>query len=164
MIGSCFNSAALSADFAASCPGGSITISRLSIAGALTFNTDFSYSSAAIETVSATEVIPLSCLGGLVATCAELAASANPGVAISCTGTSVCTCAVSGTQTFPSASGTYTTGGTFVSTTDNATGNSGGSDYCVQADLVHFVDISSTMNMGPMGQATILSDIVAQKQ
>ena len=164
MLGSCFNTAGLSADIADSCPGASISISRFSIAGTLTFNADSSYSSTATETIKATEVVPLACFGGLVATCADLLTTSSPGVSISCVGTTVCTCGISGTQIFPSPSGTYTTGGSSLYTIDAVTGDSSGSDYCVQADLMHMVEVSSTMNMGPMGQATILSDLVAQKQ
>jgi hypothetical protein len=36
--------------------------------------------------------------------------------------------------------------------------------YCVQGTTIHFLQIDTTMNMGPMGQATIDQDVIATKQ
>jgi hypothetical protein len=36
--------------------------------------------------------------------------------------------------------------------------------YCVQGNTLHILDVDTTTNMGPMGQATIVDDATYTKQ
>ena len=60
--------------------------------------------------------------------------------------------------------GTYSAGGTSLSVISAITGNGNSGGYCVQGSTLHIITIDSTMNMGPMGQATIDEDVTATKQ
>ena len=61
-------------------------------------------------------------------------------------------------------SGTYSTTGTDVVLTSAVTGSTNSGGYCVQGSTLHLVTVNPTINTGPMGQATIAKDVVAQKQ
>jgi hypothetical protein len=113
--------------------------------------------------------VPTSCLGGM--TCAALNAAIqasqqqNPDPAIqsiTCVGTGTCVCRFVGTPQTENETGTYTTSGTAITTTASG-GTVDSGDYCVQGDTIHIVTVDRTMNTGPMGQATILSDVTATR-
>ena len=163
--GACVNDAAASATLAALCPGATINVSSLSVSGSITLNSDLSYSGSSVSvSETATESIPLSCSGA--ASCAGLSTSAN-GMTVTCSGTSVCSCRVSSTASGTAAgalggSGTYSISGTTLTLQSSATSTMG--SYCVQGTELHLVSVDTTMNMGPMGMATIVSDVVALKQ
>jgi hypothetical protein len=162
--GACINNAAVSAELAAVCPGASINVSSLSVSGSITFNSDLTYSGSSVTMAeTATESIPLSCTGQ--ASCAALSMSSN-GMTATCSGTSVCTCRVTASASGTAAgglgsAGTYSTYGTTLTLQSSSTTTG---SYCVQGTELHLVSVDSTMNMGPMGMATITSDLVALKQ
>ena len=162
----CINTAALTATIAAVCPGASASAAAPTVAGTLTFNSDSSYVATGVsETVAVTEVVPLSCTGQT--SCAAFAQtimdSSTTPVPVTCTGSSTCTCTISASMTAMTESGTYYTAGTTLSTIPTS-GTQSNDDYCVKGSALHILSVDTTMNMGPMGQATIASDIVAQKQ
>lgn len=168
----CANSAALQSELSStSCPNMTASLSGVSPSGSITFNSNMTYSiaSAAID-VSLDIGVPAGCLNG--ESCAEVgAALAEELAGSSCSGTSSCTCNASETSylspsSTSSDSGTYTISGeTIILTSSDANADTSTMDYCVQGgDLLHFITVDTTMNTGPMGQATIDSDIVATKQ
>jgi len=167
LAAACINTAALTATIAAACPGASISKASVTVAGTVTYNADLTYAASGVnETISITEIVPLSCTGE--ATCAAfaqmiMAGATNP-LTVSCTGSSTCTCMVAGTNPVMAESGTYSTAGTTLSSTASGTGVQSDDLYCVLGTNLHVVSIDTTMNMGPMGQATIESDVVAQRQ
>jgi hypothetical protein len=164
--GGCFNSPAASAGLAADCPGASLKVSLFLATGAVTLSTDGSYTSSLIETIEVTELVPLSCTAGQARTCDDLTAlfSGSTGVTGVCTGGTTCTCMLHVTQSLLGESGAYTAGGTTLSFTDSLNTTFRSIPYCVEGDRLHFLDIDTTMNAGPMGQATIVTDIVGQRQ
>ncbi len=165
--GGCVNNAAVSATLAAVCPGASISVSSLAVSGSITFNSDLSYSGSSFSvSETATESIPLSCTGQ--ASCAALSTSSN-GMTAACSGTSVCTCRVSSTAAGTAAgalgsSGTYSSSDTTLTLQSSSSSSSTGGSYCAQGTELHLISVDATMNMGPMGMATITSDVVALKQ
>lgn len=166
LAASCINTGALSAMLASVCPGASASAAAPTISGTLTFNSDLTYVANGVTgTVAITEVVPLSCTGD--ASCAAFAqtltAGATSPVSVNCSGSSTCTCAISGSMTTMTESGTYATTGTMLSTIPT-TGAQSDDPYCVKGSTLHVLSIDTTMNMGPMGQATIESDTVAQRQ
>jgi hypothetical protein len=44
------------------------------------------------------------------------------------------------------------------------TGSTSVGGYCVQGAALHLITVDATMNTGPMGQATIVKDVVGQRQ
>lgn len=163
----CINTAALTATLAAACPGASASNGSITVNGTVTYNADLTYVASGVsETVSITEVVPLSCTGQ--ATCAAFAqslmASGTGAPAVSCSGSSTCTCTISGTNPVMAESGTYSTAGTTLSSIPTTTSVQSDDLYCVKGAALHVMSIDMTMNMGPMGQATIEADIVAQRQ
>jgi len=167
----CANSAALNSDLSSTtCPSATATLAGVTPTGSITFNSNMTYTitSAAIN-VSLDIGIPASCLNG--ETCAEVSAALQADVAgSSCAGTSSCTCNATETSYLsPSStnsdSGTYMISGeTVILTSSDANADTSTMDYCVQGSDLHFVTIDTTMNTGPMGQATIDSDVVATLQ
>ena len=155
LLGVCFSERyrmKASDSLAAVCPGASIDTFDIDVSGTITFNADLTYVSNVHETVSATERIPLSCLGGF-ASCAEVTSS-SPESTLTCTGTTMCTCHASGMPTGDE-TGTYATSGTSLSMTDP---NSTSTDaYCVEQNRLHVIGIDDTTG-------EILGDFVGQKQ
>lgn len=153
------------------CPGLSATESDLSVSGSIDFQSNLSYSSPALtESFTLYESVPGSCLG--TRTCADLSAEYQSMVAdpttgyqsASCTGSSTCSCTIAISLNVMGNAGTYQLSGDSFTTTDATTGETDSpSGYCVQGKQLHVVDVDTTMNMGPMGQATIVSDIIAMK-
>ena len=169
--GSCVNRMtvmdAVASDFSF-CPTFTIGAVNLSTTGTATFGADMSYSVNATQSGSESFNLPASCLSGV--SCAALStaiqAAVGPGTGVdsaSCTGSGGCTCTMVLTPTATSETGTYATSGNTLTTTASD-GTVSGQDYCVKGTSMHLVEVDTTMNMGPMGQATINSDIVLQKQ
>lgn len=167
----CANSAALDSEFASStCPTATASLGSVSSSGTLTFNADMTYTMTNAAIDATLDIgLPSTCLSG--ASCAELGSALSAeGLTGSCTGSSSCAC--SATQTsFVSPSGTnddtgtYTLSGqTIVLTSSDANADTMTMDYCVQGTFLHIVSLDTTMNTGPMGQATIDTDIVATKE
>jgi hypothetical protein len=137
------------------------------VSGSITFNSDLTYSGSSVSVhETGTESIPLSCTGQ--ASCAALSMSSN-GITATCSGTSVCTCRVTSTASGTAVgalggAGTYSIYGTSLTLQSSTTSSSTTGSYCVQGTELHLVSVDTTMNMGPMGMASITSDVVALKQ
>jgi hypothetical protein len=173
LLGACVNQTALSSSLMDSgCPGASISISNLSIAGSLTLNADNTYSSQSLmETFTFTETVPGSCLGGQ--TCAQLNTAAQSAVAdptsgiqsVSCSGIGTCVCTFGASVAAMGEAGTYQLAGNNLITTPASTGTADApTGYCVQGTKAHFISVDATMHTGPMGTATITSDLMAQRR
>lgn len=173
VVTACENSAALASELSTDCPGATLSVSDLQVSGSYTFGPDSTFSSTVTESGTVNLSIPVSCTNSQ--TCAELNATALNGIvdmgseSENCTGSSVCTCTIVVSNAVASARGTYEVSGTNVTLTSNADGGTVNEfmyGYCVQGGTtLHLVGVvTAAVNMGPMGPATILSDIVAEKQ
>jgi len=166
----CLDSAALNMDMnlIPSCPGATVSISGLNVSGSASFNADMSYTVTETVSASASEAIPASCLttNGVTVTCAQLdqaiqtLITQNPGTYQSghCSGSGSCTCNFTTAPMAMTETGTYTTSGTTITTTDS-TGTSSSSQYCVQGNELHIVQVDMTMAMGK-----IQADVVMTKK
>jgi len=173
LVGGCVNDAALGASaMIPNCSGVTVDVANFTVSGAFSFAADMTYSAAgATESFTMTENIPSSCLNG--ATCADLsdvirlnaATDPTPGISfVSCTGTTTCACRLDAALVLMGETGRYTISGNSVITTPTGKPTDDPTDYCVQGSQFHLIDLDTTMHNGPMGQATITVDIVAQKQ
>jgi hypothetical protein len=162
----------LASDFAALCPTGvtPTASTNVSNSGSATYNSDMTYSAALTMSGSVSLAIPSSCLQGL--SCSQVnteiqAANPDPTMfsSISCSGVATCNCTFMLVPQTQTVSGTYTTSGVTLTETPS-TGSPASPDYCVQNmnTELHLINVDTTMNMGPMGQLSILADIVLQKQ
>jgi hypothetical protein len=161
----CVNSASLQPTAEMLCATASIGAVTASVSGSVSFNSDLTYDISQTETVVIPWTIPSSCTAG--ATCAGFGANTqaklDTGETFVCSGTSTCAC----TQTAMSVttdSGTYATTGTGLALISAITGDTTSGGYCVQGSTLHVITVDGTMNMGPMGQATIDEDVTAVKQ
>jgi hypothetical protein len=163
----CYDNAALNLQIA-DCPGATVKISSINVSGSASFTADLTYSVSETVTASASETIPASCLttNGITLTCAQLDQAVQQLLidqsgmfqSIHCAGSGSCTCNFTLAPQVTSESGTYTTSGTTITTTDSAGGISS-SEYCVQGNELHLVQVDMTMPMG-----TIQADLVLTKQ
>jgi len=135
----------------ASCPGASISALDIDISGTITYNPDLTYAANVTETIRATEIFPLSCLG--FASCADVVSS-NAGSTVSCTGTTTCTCRVTGGPPMIE-TGTYTTAGTDLTMAGPTSTDTDA--YCVQNNELHIIGVDATTG-------ALIGDFVAQKQ
>ncbi len=169
--GSCFDPTAVLEQIASrvgiECPSGemlSMTGSTLFRNISATFAADGTYSGTSETTGTLEFDVPLSCLGG--STCGDLntalAPLIQPGVVFdtaSCTGADeACTCAV--TENLNNTeSGTYTVSGLVVETTpSNAGGASTRTEYCVDHNLLHFIDLEPASAAGSTPPDVTISD------
>jgi hypothetical protein len=141
----------LSAQLEASCAGASITDFDIGLSGTITFSADLTYSTNAIETITVTESIPLSCTG--FSTCAAVQ-SATANTTATCTGTTTCTCRITGSPP-GNETGTYTISGTSLTMVGPDDTETDG--YCVENGRLHVISLSDTTG-------TAIGDFVAQKQ
>ena len=116
----------------------------------------------------AQETLPLTCFAtaGGPTTCAELEQLVSQDTTVeslSCSGSDVCHCQLSVSRAGITTAGTYMTSGTTLSTTES-TGSSSGLEYCVKGNQLHLIGLATTMSMGVMGDATVASDTVLQRQ
>jgi hypothetical protein len=170
LVTSCVNGSAFASALGSGCPGATASASNLHVSGSITFAADMTYSATAVQNVTIHLSVSASCLGEL--TCDEVGAqlleeSSGDVQSASCTGRSTCTCTVVVSGPVVSAHGTYLGGGTTLQTIGQHRGFSSETTYgyCVQGGTtLHLVDVNALVDMGPMGQASIVSDIVAQKQ
>jgi hypothetical protein len=160
-------SASFVMDLQGSCPAGTISGVTATQSGSYVFNADLTYSIAVTGQLSYDAALTASC-NPTGMSCAALAAaeSALSGgkVTVTCTGSSgSCNChssvAVTDTET-----GTYSVAGTVITLANSADGSSTDQSYCVQGNTLHILDLDTTTNMGPMGQATIVDDATYTKQ
>ncbi len=146
------------------CPTATATGKTGAATGTLTLNADLTYAMALEAPFEIAIAVPAACTGGM--TCAEFGAGAaqaiGGGTTVTCTGTGDCSCLMTTSATL-SSTGTYTTSGTVLAF-NGSDGYSNSGDYCVQGHTLHMVDVDTTMNMGPMGQATIKDDLTLTKQ
>ena len=153
-LGACTSPALLqtfSEDLQASCPGASTTALDVDSSGTVTYNADLTYAANVIETVRATETVPLSCLG--FTSCAQVVSN-NADTTISCTGTTTCTCRVTGAPPMTEM-GTYTTTGTALTMAGPTSTETDA--YCVQNNELHIIGVDATTG-------ALVGDFVAQKQ
>jgi len=162
------NNPAVFNNILADCAGAHATAENGSPAGSMVLNADLTYAMSLSVPFVVSVSIPLSCT--TAATCADLAATlaetltghSEPSNSVVCSGNSTCSCVLTQTGSL-SGTGTYTTSGTTLTLTDD-TGYSNSATYCVQSNTLHLVDVDMSMNMGPMGQATITDDVTLNKQ
>jgi hypothetical protein len=165
-VAGCASTSASAASNSA-CPNESIQSTTVTASGSATFNSDLTYSVDVTESVSESLVVPMSCLtvGGMTISCDEIATvlagaleTDGGGPTTTCTSSGTdCDCNISLSGLSTHETGTYTLSGNSVVTT--AGGTSGGGDYCVQGDTLHFL---SSTSMGTM--AAVATDLVATKQ
>jgi hypothetical protein len=168
---SCFNGASMG-----SCPNATLDVSGLRVSGNATYSADMTY--ALMASISGTSVttIPASCMtsNGVTITCdqlnqsiqMDLATHPDPSVqSYSCVAAgSACKCTEVLTAVNTNETGNYTSAGTQLTTTPNDGSGPSTDDYCVQGTQLHVISVDTSMNMGPMGQATISNDIVLTRQ
>jgi hypothetical protein len=147
------------------CPQAVTTATQSTISGSATFNTTGSYNITQNLTGTITFTLPTACTSGLACADYGLYETLNmlPGNSLQCTGTGPCACVETQTNS-GSDSGTYTMSGSTLNVNSTTTGLSGTLAYCVQGTTIHFITVDGTMNTGPGGQATIVKDILGQKQ
>jgi len=161
----CVNSIALAPLTQAICAQATITAINVGLSGTATFAADLTYSFSQNVTVMVTWDVPSSCLTG--ETCDYFASMFEPqlpaGTTFTCTGSTSCTCteAAAGAQ---NDNGTYAATGSSLSVTSAVSGMTANGGYCVQGSTLHLITPDATLNMGPMGQATIDKDVVGQRQ
>jgi hypothetical protein len=168
--GACVNSAAVGGSFMADCPTGKASASP-TVTGSYSFNADMTYTSMLTTGGSVSLTFPPSCLtmNGITVTCSQVHQALqqdladSPYQSASCSGSSSCTCKMTLLPQTTAESGTFTQTGTAL-TLNSDTGSIDGGEYCVQGNELHLITLDTTMNMGPMGTATIDSDIVLTKQ
>ncbi|HEY4392762.1 MAG TPA: hypothetical protein VGP64_01815 [Polyangia bacterium] len=164
----CLNNAAFMLEVTKGLPAGcglvAVSSSSDSAVGSLSFSqATLTYSSDVTETVNIQFTIPMTCINGQ--TCAQYGTSlAQQGGATSatCVGTTTCACDFTA-QNVMNESGTFSTSGTTLTLT-NTLGSQTSGPYCVQGTSLHLIDVDTTTNLGPNGQATIDDDTVFIKQ
>jgi hypothetical protein len=131
--------------------------------GTFTAGTDLTYSFAVTVPFNVTFDVPASCTGGT--SCAALGVGASQTLTngtLTCIGTGSCVCTLM-ISDVENKAGTYSTSGTILSIVNAADGSTSSGDYCVQANTLHLIDVD-TMNMGPLGLATIIDDTTFTRQ
>jgi len=125
-----------------SCPGITQTVKDVSTSGAVTYDSDRTYSSSFTFSATVEMKVPASCLNqnGTTVTCAQvqqsLEADTDAGFAsVSCTGSSGCTCNSVLAPDTQTESGTYTTSGGVITQTA-AGGEPDDSAYCVRGNTL----------------------------
>jgi hypothetical protein len=160
----CINSVALQPEAQQICATASIGSVTANATGTVSFNSDLTYSFSENSTGLISWSIPSSCTGGM--TCAAYGAYVQAGIntgTFICTGTTTCSCTQTAVANVVD-SGTYSLSGNNIVLTSASGGTTMTGAYCVQGGTLHLVTVDTTMNMGPMGQATIDKDVTAQKQ
>lgn len=163
--GECVSIYSLQPDAKALCAQATISAVKASASGSVSFNSGMTYSISEMVAAAISWDVPLSCANGT--TCAEFGStiqqSLPAGETFNCTGTSACTCTETATSDTVD-TGTYSTAASNLALTSASGSGSINGGYCVQGSTLHLITVDTTMNMGPMGQATIDKDITAQKQ
>jgi hypothetical protein len=161
----CINSMVFAPQTQAICAQASVSSVNASVSGSATFDASMVYSVTQNVTAAVVWNVPASCVAG--GTCADFAdtfqSQLAAGVTFTCTGSSDCSCteSVVGSTTD---NGTYSTTGSVLAINSAVSGSTTTGGYCIQGSTLHLLTVDATMNMGPMGQATIDKDVVAQKQ
>jgi len=178
--GACVNNATLTMQIIPNCPMAMATGSNIKVTGHATFNADLTYNLTETITASGSGTVPPSCLqviSGVTLTCAELdlliqqLVASDPTMLQSahCTGNATCTCSFTTAPQTTTGAGNYYNVGAEGSTLEMILSDTGGvatalvTDYCVQKNEMHWVQVNTTMPLGAMGQANIDSDTVWRK-
>jgi hypothetical protein len=168
-LGTCSNLPAENQQLQASCPGASLSSVSGTLTGLLAFNADGTFTATNWhEAFGGRETLPLTCAGG--STCAErngTTTDSTEGVTVttttSCTGTSTCVCRLSGMLSVTTGSGTYSTSSAVLSLTGLPVAST--FSYCVEENRLHLMQVATIVSTNPPSEtATILSDIVAERQ
>jgi len=167
LTGGCFDDAIVTMSYQeATCASATATAKITSSAGTVQFKADRTYVVTGFMASTVVTVdFPATCLNGI--TCADIQSTfrASPSTAsATCTGTSTCQCMVPLQGDTTSESGTYVINGTSLDTTPSDGSDPDTISYCVKGNTLHLIELDTTMNMGPMGQATIVADLLATKQ
>jgi hypothetical protein len=166
--GSCYDPTVVLAQVASSlglvCPSGvtlSLTSSTLNRDLSATFASDGTYSGMSVTTGMLAFEIPGACLGGQA--CQDVATALGATFdAASCTGDASCAC--SATQNLTgNETGTYTVSGWVLETAPSG-GAPTQTNYCVTGNQMHFVNVDPATPVVPSPPATILSDVVLERQ
>ena len=140
----------------AACPGEAIDFSGYKVGGEMTFAADKTYSFTLTANGFATITTPTACLmqAGATVTCAQLqglyqnAVAANPKVPIQSTACmesgANCTCKFVYSGASFTLTGTYSTAGGVLTTTDSGSTTNATSGYCVQGDTLTITSDSSS--------------------
>jgi hypothetical protein len=148
------------------CPQAAVVSSTSNVSGTVTFGSDKSFNLVENRSSNLTIDFPLSCTGGYPCSYygAYIQQLEPSGTTFSCTGTDMCICSQDTAVTIND-SGTYVLSGTDLSLNSGASSSGPMTyGYCVQDATLHLVTVDPTMSTGPGGQATIKTDIVAQRQ
>jgi hypothetical protein len=165
-VSACANDQAVNLQLARSiCSDATLHYESIKVEGASVYNADLSFSIEGTRSFSLRETVPLGCLTGPndPTTCAELEQQTAQSMGVlsaSCTGSDVCACRVEVSYT-ASITGTYMTSGTTL--IDTTGGAAFPLEYCVRDNRLHFLELSTTVSMGPVGTATIVTDTVLER-
>jgi hypothetical protein len=146
------------------CPIAKLEALSATANGTATF-TATTYVNTGTITVQSRLTMPLSCFGagkdcaGLQAVYVDQGFFQSPTCAVQ--GTS-CICALNAVQD-AAGSGTYTTSGTTLTSTD-ADGTTSADPYCVVGNELHSMDVDPDMPTGPTGMANVQGDTVFTKR
>ena len=161
-LGVCEDTAAISAELAAGCPGASVSDYAQTISGFLTLNADLTYVSNVVrETLSSVHTTPLNCTSALdCPSQSRSIPSGNDTSTTTCTGTTTCICRDDFIVSNAVINGTYSIQGNSLTLATSQ--SSVTSSYCVDGDLLHQIGLG--LLTGPTGQPSILSDVVSQRR
>ncbi len=158
-------SASFVMDLQGACPAATISGETAAQSGSYVFNADLTYSIAVTGQLTYDAANPASCNPtGMSCEALGAAESALSVGTVTCTGSSSsCNCHSSFART-DTETGTYSVAGTVITLVRSSDGYTLDQSYCVQGNTLHILDVDTTTNMGPMGQATILDDATYTKQ
>ncbi len=174
IAGACTNSSTL--DLADFCPTATLDSGDISVTGTVVYKADRTYSAMATTSGSIKLRLPASCLkqSGITITCAQLGEGIrqdmmkNPDPSIqsaSCADSGgTCVCTVVNKPANTNETGTYTVSGTTITDTPTGSKTTDTTEYCVQGNNAHFMQVDMTMAMPMMGKVTVSADIVATRQ
>jgi len=177
ITGSCVSNEAASMQIAQilpNCTTAMVTSASEHATGSVSFDANMNYTFMETLTTSGQATIPPSCLqvAGVTLSCAAADAliqqyiATNPmGVqSAHCTGSTTCVCNVTLAPQIISHSGTYNTLGSPILTLNASDGTVYGTDYCVQKNELHLMQVNAAMPTDSMGLPNIDADTVFTKK
>jgi len=172
VVTECVDPAAAKVDptFMSFCPTATVDAGNARLSGTYSFKADLTYSNVLTDSGDLIFNLPVSCLNGMDCATfsaglqAQMAQNPDPSIAsVSCMGTSTCACKFVFSGNPVPETGTYVTSGNTVTETSSS-GMMTARDYCVQGSTMHIMEVAMSVNMGTMGQVSVLDDTVAQRQ
>jgi hypothetical protein len=144
--------------------GDVVTTTTIDVSGTVVLNADGTYTTSGTDGANATVHVTASCLAQSGMTCDDV--GRGVGTASACVSASgACDCTLSTPAQSATQTGTYTVSGTSltldVMTPAPRTEIDG---FCVTGDELHVMNVDTSMTGGPMGMATIVSDLVLTKR